>query len=147
MPENVTVLEPDSEINSWALYDLCDLGLVHTTTAGLELALQGKPVVVASDTHYRGKGFTIDPDSYENYEKALVDVSDQNMTANQRQLARKYAHLSLVRYQYRFPWITMGKEKRTVISANNLDDIVKDEQFIHLHNCILERKPILNPSH
>ena len=145
MPDNVTVLQPDSEINSWALYDICDLGLVHTTTCGLELALLGKPVVVASDTHYRNKGFTIDPDSSETYEQALTDPSSLTLTADQTLLARKYAHLSLVRYQYRFPWITFSHDKRTVISTNDLDDILKDRQFQNLHQCILEMKPILNP--
>ena len=46
---------------------MTDLGIVHTTTSGMEMPLVNVPVVVVSNTHYRGKGFTIDVENKEDY--------------------------------------------------------------------------------
>ena len=40
--------------------DSSDLGLVYSSTTGLELALYGVPVIAAARIHYADKGFTID---------------------------------------------------------------------------------------
>ena len=45
------------------LVETAGLGLVYTTTVGLEMAMSGVPVIVIGQTHYRGKGFSLDPDS------------------------------------------------------------------------------------
>jgi hypothetical protein len=67
IPDNVKIIEPQDNVNSWSVMRVAQLGLVHTTTAGIELALDGTPCVVVSRTHYRGKGFTIDVDSRDEY--------------------------------------------------------------------------------
>ena len=56
LPSNVTLISPDDPADSYALMREADVGLVYTSTTGMEMALQGKPVVVAGDAHYRAKG-------------------------------------------------------------------------------------------
>lgn len=145
LPDNLTILPPDSDINSWSLNRFCDLGLVHTTTAGLELALSGKPVVVASDTHYRGKGFTLEPATISEYAQLLQQIETQRISDKQISLARKYAYLSFIRYQFKFPFITMGPFKRIHCNVSNLSEILTDNQFKHLLNCLEQKEVILNP--
>ena len=53
LPENVRLIPPDAEVNSWSVIELADLGLVHTSTIGMELPLEGVPCVVVSRTHFR----------------------------------------------------------------------------------------------
>jgi len=100
---NVKIIKPKEKINSWSIYDITDLGLVHTTTAGMELPLVNKPCMVVSKTHYRGKGFTIDVNSKEeyfdlldNYDKLKVDFQKN------KEHALKYAYLQFIRYQIPF---------------------------------------------
>ena len=69
LPSNVRIISAEADTSSYPLMDACDVGLVFTSTTGLELALQGKPVIVAGRTHYRGKGFTHDATSPEDFEK------------------------------------------------------------------------------
>jgi len=71
LPEFIHVIEPAEKVNTYDLIELADLGLVYTTTVGLEMALRGIPVVVAGQTHYRGRGFTYDPASWVEYFKML----------------------------------------------------------------------------
>ena len=45
LPSNVRLIEPDEKVNSWSIYKVTDLGIVHTTTAGMELPLLGIPCI------------------------------------------------------------------------------------------------------
>ena len=94
LPPNVVIVSADDPTSSYSLMDSTDFGLVYSSTTGLEMALRGKPVVVAAQTHYSGKGFTLDaqsPTEYEEFVTRLLDAptgSDVDVA-----LARRYAYL------------------------------------------------------
>ncbi len=98
LPPNVRVIAPSDTVSSYPLMDNCDVGLVYTSTTGLEVALNDKPVITAGETHYRGKGFTEDPSTVAEFdaalERALVDPS--SLTADVER-ARRYAHFFFFR--------------------------------------------------
>jgi hypothetical protein len=94
LPDNVTVVEPGDPMSSYPLMEASDLGLVYSSTTGLEMALAGTPVIVAGETHYRGKGFTIDVDSPDGFHRALDDALDAPAPPGPDvDAARRYAHL------------------------------------------------------
>ena len=104
LPANVRVVQPTSRINSYALMDEACAGLVYTSTVGLEMAAMGKPVVVAGATHYRGRGFTLDPGSAETYWETVTRVVAVGMAADirerTRERARRYAHAFFFRFHH-----------------------------------------------
>ena len=103
IPENVRIIEPHEKINSWSVYHITDLGLVHTSTPGLELPLSGVPCAVVSKAHYRGRGFTIDVDTKEQYFKVMENWTGSGIDRGDlRELARRYAFLLFERYH--LPW-------------------------------------------
>ncbi len=108
IPDHIHLVAPDEKINTYDVIDITDLGLVYTTTVGLEMALRGIPVIVAGDTHYRGRGFTIDPDSWETYfeslETLLNDLESARLTQEQIELSWRYAHLFFFEFPKPFPW-------------------------------------------
>ena len=59
LPSHIHLIKPTDKINSYDLVDIATVGLVYTTTMGLEMPMSGVPVIVAGQTHYRGRGFTI----------------------------------------------------------------------------------------
>ena len=67
LPPQVILVPPKSEINTYDLIELAHVGMVYTTTVGLEMAMFGVPAIVCGATHYRGKGFTDDPGSLGGY--------------------------------------------------------------------------------
>ena len=94
LPPNVTIITPEDNASSYPIMQACDVGLVFTSTTGLELALEGKPVLVAGETHYRGKGFTLDLESPEDFRSTLSKaLDDPDSVAPDAELARRYANL------------------------------------------------------
>ncbi len=67
LPENIKLIKPKDKINTYDIVEVADLGLVYTTTVGMEMAMVGLPVMVAGNTHYRGRGFTYDANSWVTY--------------------------------------------------------------------------------
>jgi hypothetical protein len=98
LPSNVRVVEADDPTSSYPLMQAADFGLVFTSTTGLELALHGRPVIVAGRTHYRGKGFTVDVSSPAEFHEALDRMlADPTGFAPDTALARRYAYLFFFR--------------------------------------------------
>jgi hypothetical protein len=102
LPANVRVVQADDPTSSYVLMDEASLGLVYTSTVGLELAARGVPVLTAADTHYRGRGFTIDPIDATGYwaeaDRLLRDPPDPMERDRIRELARRYAVLLFFRF-------------------------------------------------
>ncbi len=55
LPEHIHLVAANDPVNTYDLVEIADLGLVYTTTVGMEMAMSGVPVIVAGQTHYRGK--------------------------------------------------------------------------------------------
>lgn len=106
--DHIHIIRPDEQINTYDLLDITDLGLVYSTTVGLEMAMRGIPVIVAGNTHYRNRGFTHDPESWEEY-FSLLDTLLQNLecsrlTSEQVALSRRYAWLFFFKFPKPYPW-------------------------------------------
>ena len=111
IPENIKIIGPLEKVNTYDLMEIADLGLVYTTTVGLEMAMRGVPVIVAGKTHYRGKGFTQDPANYEeNFsltDAILADVKAHKLTDAQIETAWNYAYRFFFEFPRPFPWRLM----------------------------------------
>jgi hypothetical protein len=108
LPDHVRAVPPGSDIRTYDLIELADVGLVYTTTVGLEMAMRGIPVIVAGETHYRGKGFTYDPDDRHDYldtlDQLLADPESLRLGADQVELAWRYAYRFFFEFPFSFPW-------------------------------------------
>jgi len=108
LPEHIHLIKPTDRVNTYDLVEVADLGLVYTTTVGLEMAMSGLPVVVAGQTHYRGRGFTHDPDSWVSYFKMLGHLLERprEFRLDQQQVERawRYAYSFFFEYPLPFPW-------------------------------------------
>lgn len=108
LPANIHVVAPDQKINTYDLVETADLGLVFTTTVGMEMAMAGLPVIVAGKTHYAEKGFTRDPQTWEGYEAELnqvfSDPAGSRLDAKTVDQAWLYAYLFFFEFSLPFPW-------------------------------------------
>lgn len=108
LPQHIHLVAADDRTNTYDLVEIADYGLVYTTTVGLEMAMSGLPVVVVGRTHYRGKGFTIDPESWENYFEVLnsLNLEPGRFRLTQDQVGRswEYAYRFFFEYPFPFPW-------------------------------------------
>jgi len=104
MPFNVTILDASENVNSFSVLEMTDIGVIHTSTVGLEMAIEGKPAVLISETHYRGKGFTYDISSEHNYFNTLNELlKTGNILPDQVMLSKKYFYMMMFLYQKPMP--------------------------------------------
>jgi hypothetical protein len=108
LPENIHLVGPKDKVNTYDLIELADLGLVYTTTTGMEMAMSGVPVIVAGITHYKQNGFTFDPQTYPEYfatlDKILHSPKDFRLSQEQSDLAWHYAYCFFFEFSLPFPW-------------------------------------------
>ena len=110
-PEHIHVIGPQDKVNTYDLMEVAGLGLAYTTTVGMEMAMRCVPVIVAGNTHYRGRGFTYDPSSWDEYFVMLDDVlkavAARRLTAGQVETAWNYAYRFFFEFPLDFPWRLM----------------------------------------
>ena len=147
VPANVRVIEPQEKVNSWSIYGITDLGLVHTTTVGMELPLQGTPCAVVSRTHYRAKGFTIDIDSRQEYFDVLNNFNTHSFDRQKiKELSLKYAYILFEKYQ--MPLNLFHEKESTDVRSlrfNSVSDLLNNRTIMKVIECIETKRPsILN---
>jgi hypothetical protein len=108
LPEHIHLVAAGDPVNTYDLIEAAQFGLVYTTTVGLEMAMSGLPVLVAGRTHYRGKGFTTDPTSWDEYFAALdgklANLNSARLNETQVGQAWHYAYRFFFDYPQPFPW-------------------------------------------
>lgn len=93
LPPHVSLLPADTEINTYALFQVIDYGLTVRGTVGMELPCFGVPVVTAGSGRYSGHGFTIDPATREAYQGVLAHLHEvPPLDAAAVRMARQYAY-------------------------------------------------------
>ena len=93
MPNNVHLIEPDSNLSSYAIAEFSDANLVWNGTIGLEFVLRGiKPFVVA-DAYYSSKGFTNDFLDFDELKYSLNTIQNpQTVSKEERRLAEIFSY-------------------------------------------------------
>jgi len=112
LPSHIHVIGALDKINTYDLIEIANVGLAYTTTVGLETAMNGRPVISCGQTHYRARGFTLDPNSWSEYyatlEKVLADIPAHQLDEKQTEFAWNYAYRFFFEYPRPFPWRLMN---------------------------------------
>jgi hypothetical protein len=112
IPSHIHVIGAMDNVNTYDLIEIANVGLAYTTTVGLETAMNGRPVISCGQTHYRGRGITLDPGTWDEYyatlEKVLSDIPSHQMNEKQIEFAWNYAYRFFFEYPRPFPWRLMN---------------------------------------
>ncbi|MFZ5877799.1 MAG: hypothetical protein ACOY0R_00350 [Chloroflexota bacterium] len=156
LPPHVKVIPAEENLNPLEFFQLIDGGISVYGTSGLELALQGKPVILAGDAHYGGKGFTyegLSPDAYLDLLHRAASFS--RLSEEQVALARRYAYSYFIQREVPLPvldqshtnsklWKFQYEKRRLLLPGNdpfmdfvcrhilNGKDFVMDETLVAL---------------
>lgn len=92
LPPHVKLLYPTTDINTFSIIQITDIGVTIRGTIGIELASLGIPVITAGTGRYSGLGFTIDPPTRETYLDALSRAESIGpLRPDQLAAAKRYA--------------------------------------------------------
>jgi hypothetical protein len=112
IPGHIHLIGALDNVNTYDLIEIADLGLAYTTTVGVETAMNGIPVISCGQTHYRGRGFTVDPNTWDEYfaalENVLSDLPAHRLSEEQVAKAWNYAYRFFFEYPRPFPWRLMN---------------------------------------
>jgi hypothetical protein len=146
LPPHVKLIPATEAISPLEFFELLDGGVTVYGTSGLELVLSGKPVILAGEAHYAGKGFTedgLDAASYRNLLARARCIGP--LTAEQTALARQYAYSVFLQRQIPLPvvrdpnslWWNLQHEKRELLLPGAdpfldfiCEKVINGEEFI-----------------
>ena len=122
LPAHIHLIGPKEQVNTYDLMEIADLALVYTTTAGVEMATRGIPVLVSGRATYRNRGFSIDADGWDEYfqklEGVLANLPGERLTPEQIDQAWNYAYAYFHEFTRPFPWhlekIMADLDKRSI---------------------------------
>jgi hypothetical protein len=121
LPENIVIIGPDKSDNTYELAKLCDSSIIYATKAGVELSSMGIITVVAGEAWIRGKEFTFDVNSPEEYLKVLQRMPfKEKLSEEKKNLALKYA------YHFFFRRMIFVKSIKYVKKHNVFEYSIKD---------------------
>jgi hypothetical protein len=149
LPDNVRVIPPENNISSYTLAELSRAVVIYGTKLALELAVRGIPVIVCGECFSRGKGYSIDISSRQEYIQLLENV--QNMKRlDQATIERaiKYAYYLYFRRMIPFPYIQIDavtQRKRVAISRLEDLDAGRDSNLDAIANSIINLTPPYAP--
>ena len=93
LPSNMTLIMPDTDISTYNLFMIGDVCLTVRGTVGIEASMLGIPTITAGTGRYDQKGFTIDPKTIDEYNRALQEIHTlSKLKSNIKLLAQKFAY-------------------------------------------------------
>lgn len=125
LPGNVFVVGPESEVSTYSLSERCNAVLIYNTKTGIEVSSLGIPVVVAGEAWIRGKGFSHDASSPQEY-RSILDLLpfSGRLPPEKLLLARKYAYHFFFRRMIPLPFIEQPeKGGKFLVRCQSLADL------------------------
>ena len=149
VPDNLTIVESNTSINTLSFIDFIDFGITVRGTIGLELSAFGKIVVTAGSGRYDGNGFTLDPRSKIEYKKILEPSQIYITKTKTKRVSTKFLifvilrnHLKCPRFFFDYKSKSFGinelKYNLTILSKS------KEDFFNNKNNKILSQWMITN---
>lgn len=123
LPANVRIIPPEESVDSYALLDSATGVLVFASTIGLEAAGAGKAVAVAGETHYRGRGFTVDVQTRAEYRSLFDDLSWTRDDPRRTELALSYVYLMFHRALLPFGAVIEDEPSEPVFTYESVSEL------------------------
>lgn len=136
LPNNIHIIPPESKISSYDLFDQIDVGIVSSSTVGLEMLLNDIPVVTVGQAHYSKKGFTYDPKTKLQYKKMLFS----KLVIKNKELRDIYAYYYFIKSFIPFRVLYIKNLFNFGWDIKSYNDLLEDEYLTHITDCILNGK-------
>lgn len=100
LPPNIHVIDPALGLNTYALFQYIDVGVILTGTLGLEMALDGIPVVSAGINPCYGLGLLSEPKDLVEYFEAIMSGDNGSYEKTQLEL---FCYFYFIHQSFQWP--------------------------------------------
>jgi hypothetical protein len=145
-PRNTRIVMPDEPLNSYALMEEADVGLTFGSSTGIEMAMLGKPVVLASRNFYEMGSQIITVGSRESLpddlERSLGAFSVRELRREAYRLAYYYAF----EFELPFPLVSVFGVMDVELNYQGTEALApgRDKALDHICNYLLENRPLFD---
>jgi len=143
LPPNVFIIDAEDTVSTFEAIDHCNAAIIYATTAGIELAAKGKPVIVAGEAWIKNKNISYDPTSEIEYFQLLDKLPFISMLSEEKIIrAKKYAYYF---YFNRMIHLSCLSKEDDSFRLNSLEDLLPgvDPGLDVICKSILKKLPFL----
>tara|TARA_R110002110_G_scaffold415719_1_gene654200 strand:- start:36088 stop:37740 length:1653 start_codon:yes stop_codon:yes gene_type:complete len=148
IPSNVFLLSAKVKCTVYDLFRYAKVGLMHTSTVGMEMAALGMPVITSAKAPYRGYGFTIDCSDKSHFFNQLIATLDAEAGIRTQQIENAYKFIYFYRFHYYTKIDIMSYEfsKEPKVLIENIDELRpgSNPALDYIVDKILDGKPIID---
>lgn len=143
-PANIRIVMPDEPLNSYALMEAADVGLTFGSTVGLEMAMLGKPVVLAARNFYEVGEHIICVRSKESLPEDLERSLGASVSQERRREAFRLAYYYAFMFELPFPLVSVFGIMDVKRNYSEMDELLpgRDRTLDQICNYLLGLGPL-----
>jgi hypothetical protein len=144
LPANVRIVMPEDPVSAYSLAEEADVGLTFGSTIGLEMAMLGKPVLLASKALYEHGSQILTVRSRESLPGMLERCLQAPPRREIQREAFRLAYSYLFRFEPPFPAITVLDIFQAKVNYLGPEDLApgKDSSLDRICNFLLKGNPL-----
>jgi hypothetical protein len=146
LPANVRIALPEDSVNAYALAEEADVGLTFGSIMGLEMAMLGKPVLLASRALYEDGSRVLTVRSRESLpgmlERCLRASTDREIQREAFRLAYYY----IFAFELPFPAVSVLGLYEADVNYNRREELApgKDDSLDRICNFLIKGRPLFD---
>lgn len=150
LPDNIILIPSNADVNIYELFHNVSLGLVYTSTVGLEMVATGIPVVTSGDSPYYNRGFTYDTDTKEEYfqmiDQLMKNGVEKETIEEYKKQALKFFYLYYFKYMIPNYWCSYTYEGGIKLKIKSGKELFPNQNPVWDYICdsIIEGQPIFS---
>ena len=146
-PRNTRIIMPDEPLNSYALMDEADIGLTFGSSTGIEMAMLGKPIVLAARNFYEAGSHIINVRSRESVGDDLARSLGSFSARELRREAYRLAYCYVFEFEMPFPLVSVFGVMDVELNYQGSEALApgRDKTVDRICDYLLEDKPLFDP--
>ncbi len=146
MPANTRIVMPDESLNSYALMDEANVGLTFGSSTGIEMAMLGKPIVLAARNFYEVGANIINVRSRESLGEDLERSLGSFVTKELRREAFRLAYYYAFKFELPFPLVSVFGVMDFKLNYEGLEALEpgRDATLDHICDYLLYNKSLFD---
>jgi hypothetical protein len=144
LPANVRIVLPEDSVNAYSLAEEADVGLTFGSTIGLEMAMMGKPVLLASRALYEYGSQILTVRSKESLHAMLERCLQSSPDREMQREAFRLAYYYIFACELPFPAVTVLGLYQAELNYSGPEDLAsgKDYSLDHLCDFLINNQPL-----